>query len=268
MAKLKAVLSKDDFDHLEDGAKSLYTEQDDGSFVLDVEDKDFKSKLSEFRSNNIKLAKELELARSQLDQFKGVDPTKYAEMSKKLDELEDKNLLDAGKIDELVATRTERMRQTYDGQVKALQEKWESEKRRADDRESSLSRVLIDNEVTSAIGRVGTVVKGGLPDIVSRARTMWRLEDGKPVPYDSEGKVKYGESGDSPMTMDEWAKSLLEEAPHLFERSGGSGSGGSGEAGSRGGSGNSKAIYSSDRRAFSRNLEEIAKGKVRVIPNR
>lgn len=258
---LKALIKKDEFEKLSEVLQKEYTNVDGTEeYTLTVDDADYKKKLGEFRSNNINMKQELEKLEKLSKKYDGVDPDKYAEMQAKIQELEDKKMIDAGKIDELVEQRTERMRADFEGSRKALEAKAKEASDTSAALNERLSTVLIDKEVQSAVSSVGSVRKGAMEDILARARRTWVLQDGHPVPMEGE-TVKYGKDGKSPMSMQEWAEGLVDEAPYLFEGNSGSGSRGNDKGGDGKGD---KSIAGSDRSAFSKNLESIAKGETKV----
>src|SRR5689334_10642220 len=80
---------------------SLYFERD-GAWVLDAEGAVEKSKLDEFRTNNVALQKQLtELQR----QFEGVDPGKVTELLEAQRKLQEGELLKKGDVDAVVTNR-------------------------------------------------------------------------------------------------------------------------------------------------------------------
>lgn len=230
--KLKLSVTKEDFEKLGDAHKELYVLGGDGKYHLDAEDdSDSKKKLGEFRENNIKLMKEKEELEKK---FKDIDPEEVKEMKKRMQELDDKKMIDAGKIDELVAQKVERMRADFENQIKEMKKALDKKEGELVQTHNRLSEVLIDSEITKAVAAVGGVRKDAMQDIISRGKRIWKLEDGKPVPKEGD-KILYGKDGKEQMTFGEWAQVLVETAPFLFEPSGGGGAGGAGAgAGNRG----------------------------------
>lgn len=265
--KLKATLKS--LDSLPEDLHDLYTEVD-GEFVLNVEDGDFKKRLSEFRNNNIDMAKKLEAAQEQITQlaaavkqFEGLDPKLARDALDKMRANEDKKLLDEGKIEELIAQRTERMRQDHLTQVDALSKKLEAASGEAKTFKSRLYDHMIDSSLQTAVTGVAAVRPGAMRDILARGRSLWRLEDnGDLVPRNEKGDILYGKDGTRPMTMDEWSQGLLQEAPYLFEGSAGGGSRGNAGDGDRTGL---RMVKVGDQDSLNQNLEAIAAGKVQVV---
>ena len=187
---LKAFVES--LDDIPDNLRELYTKTDEG-FVLDLDDKDFKAKISEFRDNNIALRQQADDAQSQkaeLDKLKalakkydGLDPEKAREALNKLSELEEQNLLDAGKLDEVVASRTERMRQDYEGKLEALVSKNDELSGKLNKVSGLYSNSVIETGLQRAVADVAVVRPGAMTDIIARGRTVWSVdEDGNPVP--------------------------------------------------------------------------------------
>lgn len=196
-------------DDVPEAVRSLYTQQGD-KFVLEVEGAVAKERLDEFRNNNIQL-------QQQMEKFKNVDPAKYAELLEIDRKIQEKKLLEAGKVDELVELRVATMRETF-----------ETEKTRLvtdlNVAQSSLQVLLIDNVVKTNAIKLG-VLPEAIDDVVLRAKGLFTIENGQPVPK-QDGKVVYGKDGASPMSVSEWLTGLKTSAKHLFQGSTGSGAGG------------------------------------------
>ena len=269
--KLKATLNT--LEGLDDAFHGLYTKVGD-TYVLDVDDTDYKTKVDEFRNTNIDLRQQIEKAsgndeeleklRNIAKQFDGIDPEKARLAQEALQSIEDKKMIDAGRIDELVETRTEQRVQTLrsdlEGQITALTTDRDKYKTNSEASMGQLNARIIDGDLKTAITDVGKLRKGALGDALSRGKSVWALnEEGTPVAT-VDGEVVYGKDGKSPITMNEWAGQLAFDAPHLFEGNVGGGAGGNQDGGF------SKGVVSAnDQDALSNNLEAIAAGDVQVI---
>jgi len=221
---LKLVIEK--LEEVAEGLRDQYKVGGDGKFHLDMEeDAAAKKKLEEFRDNNIKLLKEKQELETKLKDLG--DPKEIAEMKKKIQSINDKQLIEAGKIDELVAQKVERMKADYESQIAALKTAGDQKQGELDKTVARLSEVLIDSEITKAVTAVGGVRKDAMQDIIARGKRVWRLEDGKPVPKEGD-RLLFGKDGKSVMTFEEWAVILAQSAPFLFESTGGGGSTGGG----------------------------------------
>lgn len=204
---LKHTVAK--LEDVPENVRTLYVAQGD-KFVLDVEGVVPKEKLEEFRTNNIELQK-------QIDKYKGVDPTKYNELMVIQRKLQEKELLEKGEVDKLVDLRVTTMKETLESANAVLT----TDLGKA---QSQLHVLLIDNVVKSAAIQQG-VIPEAVDDIVLRAKGVYVIENGVPVPK-VDGKVVYGKDGTSPMSVSEWLVSLKTTAKHLFMGSHGSGAGG------------------------------------------
>lgn len=221
MPKLKAVVTK--LDEVEEPLRSLYVEKN-GKFVLDADGVEDVTGLK----NALEAQKEAERkARREFDELKlkigDMDPDKARAALKRMQELEDKTLLDEGKVEELIATRTERMRTDHDNQVKGFNTKIQELETSNTTLNKTLSEVLIDNALRAAASNLG-VRATAMEDVILRGRQIWKLKDGKPTPFSGE-QVIFGKNPNEPMSMDEWLGEMHTKAPHWFEGSNGSGSG-------------------------------------------
>lgn len=193
-----------------EAVRGLY-KADGEEFVLDAEGVVPKERLDEFRDNNIALQK-------QLEKLKDVDPVKYRELMNLQREVEEGQLLKAGKIDEVVNSRVTAMK-------RSLEEERDGFRARAETSEAQLSVLLIDSAVRSEALKLGAVPTA-LDDVVLRARTVYKMKDGAAVPHNDKGEVVFGRDGKTPMPMTDWVVTLKKTAPHLFANSQGGGAGG------------------------------------------
>lgn len=188
--------------------RGLYTQGQDGAFYLAVDGAVGKDKLDEFRNNNIDLMK-------QLEAFKGVDPSKIHDLLETERKVAEKKLIDAGDIDGLVNSRVNTMRTEYEGKLSTLTKQYEVANRQ-------LETLLVDNEVRAWAAKVG-VAPTAVDDVLLRAKTVFRVEDGKPVAKDAQGNVIYGRDGVNTLSVGDWIGGLKDNAPHLFMQPTGSG---------------------------------------------
>jgi hypothetical protein len=160
---------------------------------------------------------------------------------------EEAQLIAAGKIDEVLDKRTERLRADVDKQIKAANERAE--------KAEAFSNKFRDRVLGDAI-RSAALKAGALPeasdDLILRAKGTFQLNDeGEAVAVDANGDVLFGKDGKTPLTPVEWAESLKETAPHLFPRAEGSGAGGH-KPGGGGGSLKRSEMSSSDKADYIR----------------
>lgn len=199
----------DNIETVPEAARGFYVKQGD-KYVLDAEGVVPKERLDEFRNNNIELQK-------QIDKYKGVDPVKYAELMEIQRKIQEKELIEAGKVDEVVELRVSTMRNSYESEKTTLSTELSTTKRQ-------LEVLLIDNVVKTAAIKLG-VIPEAIDDVILRAKGTFAIEEGTPVPK-SNGAVVYSKDGKTPMSVEEWLTSLKTTAKHLFLGSSGSGAGG------------------------------------------
>lgn len=257
---LKALLTKTEYEKLHESVKEHYKLEGD-SYLLDTDQTDFKSKLNEFRDNNVKLLKEQKDLLKQADKFKGVDLDKYNAAQAKLLELEDQQLIDEGKMDELLEVRTERMKADFQNKYTALETRNTELETSANDSKTKLHLKMVESKISSSVGNVGTVKKGAMIDILSRAGKVWKLDKELELVAMEDETIIIGPGGKDPLTPDEWSTQLLQDASHFFEGSGGSNSDGNDNNKGKDGS---AIIQAGDKLAYSKNIEDIASGKVKV----
>ena len=199
---------------------SLYTERD-GAWVLDVEGAVDKTKLDEFRSNNVALMKE----RDELKQrFEGIDPEDVRKLTEEKRRLEEAQQLKTGEVEKVV-----------EGRIKAIKADLEKEISTVTSERDALNARLVAIQIDQGV--ITAATKRGLrptaiPDITARARTIFKLVNGVPNAFEADGKsVRYGKDGLTPMTLEEWVDVQVSEAPHLFESNAGGGAAGNGSGG-------------------------------------
>lgn len=247
-----------DINSVSESVREFYTKTDDG-YVLDVDNGGYQQKLGEFRNNNIQWKKDKEQLQEQLKKYSGIDPEKHAEMQKTLETLEEKGLLESGKIDELVEKRANKFRQEYEDQIGKLTTAQEAAENQARTYKTQLDDLAVGNLIAKAVSDVGRVQQGALTDILARAKTVWRVnENGVPVAMDGD-TVLYGKDGKQPLTAEEWAQELRQTASYLFEGNSGGGASGSGSNPPR----NVQKI-SREEFATGKYIDAVAKGEVEV----
>lgn len=191
--------------------------------AVDQEVTGLKTKNQELLGQNKTLKGDLDSFKSQFD---GLDIEAVKNIVSKAGQDEETRLIAEGKMDEVVARRTERLRGDFEKQVQA-------EKDRADKAESFANRFkdkVLSDSIREAAAKAGALPEAA-EDIILRARNTFRLnEEGIPLALDVDGQVIYGKDGKTPLTPSEWAESMRETAPHLWPRPQGAG-----QTGDRGG---------------------------------
>lgn len=178
----------------------LYEKTEDGKFRLNVEGAVPREKLDEFRNKNIDLMKTVE-------KFNGVDVVKYQHLLGIEKKLTDKELVEAGKVDEVVQARIKTMQTEHSTTVDTLNNQLSVANRQ-------LESLLVDSAVRVKALEFG-VTPTAVDDVMLRAKTVFKIIDGVATPQ-QDGKTIYGKDGINPMSVDEWISGLAKTAPHLF----------------------------------------------------
>ena len=215
---------------------ALYVERE-GAFFLDAEGVTDKTKADEMRNHNIELRKQIEERDAR---FAGIDPEEHRRL---LDEKRKLELEAQGhkpeEIDKLVTERLKGLKSDWDKQQAAV----------ANERDALLGRlsaIQIDQGIITVATKRG-LRPTAIPDITSRARTVFKLVNGAPQAFESDGKtLRYGKDGFTPMTLEEWVDAQVSDAPHLFESNAGGGAAGNGAGGAAGSQRSVKNPYRKD----------------------
>jgi len=236
---LKSKLTKDEHAKLPDALKEHYVERD-GAFVLDADGLEDAGSL---RSALEKERKERAAAQRQhrelLDKIGDMDPEQARAAVKKLHELEEKGLLDAGKVEEVIKARTDAMQKDHANQIAGFKKQVEERDAQISTLTKSFTDLTIKSDLTPLF-----LKKGGRPealeDAIARMTMLgvdgvrWAMKDGAIVALAGD-QIKYGKDPQKPMSFDEGLELLASKAPHLFQPSSGAGAGGGSGAGGAGG---------------------------------
>lgn len=208
-------------DGLDKTVASEYREEN-GKYFLDVEGVVPKARHDEFRNNNIELNNKLTDLQKQ---FEGVDPKKHQElMQLEADYKSGKLKGDDVDVEKLVSERASTIAAQFEGEITGLKDTLSTTQKQ-------LEVLLVDSEVNRAAVQSG-VLPSAATDVVLRAKSAFKVENGKAVPY-KDGNPVYSRDGVTPMSVSDWIIDLKKSAPHLFEGNKGGGSSGNGSNGTR-----------------------------------
>jgi len=164
------------------------------------------------------IGKEKEL-KATLAQFEGIDPEAVRTILKRFVDDEEAGLIKQGKLDEVLNKRTERMAADWDKKVKAESARADKLKAKAD----KLAERAMAESIIKASQKAGALPEA-TEDIVLRAKGAgWTIDDDGNVVAMNGDTIVFGKDGKTPLTPEEWAASLRENAPHLWPRAQGSG---------------------------------------------
>lgn len=198
----------------------LYVERD-GAWMLDVDGVVDKAKHDEFRASNVALKKELE---EQKKRFEGIDPEEVRKLAEEKRQLEETQQLKLGEVEKVLENRLKTARADWEKQLGSVTGE-------RDAYLAKLSAIQIDQGVITVATRKG-LRPTAIPDITARARSVFRLVNGAPSAFETDGKtVRVGKDGITPMTLEEWVDAQVSDAPHLFESNAGGGAAGDASGG-------------------------------------
>lgn len=243
-------LTVDDISTVPEAQRSFYVEKD-GKHHLDVTGIEDTSGLKSALQKEREAAKEARQRQKELEQrYEGIDPDKVKAMMAKFETDDEAKLIAAGKLDEVVAKRTEKLRVELQKQVDAAR----NETKAAIERSGKFSQRVLDNHIRAAATKAGLHAHA-VEDALFRARNMFSLDDaGEAVQLDSEGRPVLGKDGKTPFTPVEWLESMKETAPHWFPASGSGG-------GAGGGSRDAGGVKTINREKFNQ-LNPVEKAKI------
>jgi hypothetical protein len=184
--------------------KHLYTEQD-GSWLLNVEGAVEKSKVDEFRTNNIALMQERD---ALLERYAGIDPDEVRQLAAEKQRLEEAQQIRDGEVEKVIESRTKSMLAEFNKRAATLA----SER---DSLHSRLSAIQIDQAVIELATKRG-LEPTAIPDITARAHATFKLVGGAAQPFESDGRTVLSGRDGAPMSIAEWLDVQAGEAPHLF----------------------------------------------------
>ena len=235
---------KQTYDNVADipeGMEALYSQTDSGAYqIKEIEGMVGKGKVDEFRENNINLRKQMEGFESQNmdsenrltdmqsqmkameEKYSDIDLDQWAEQQAETKRMAEKEMIEKGDVDSLINGRVDEvlaakakeiatMKSSYEEQLLSMQKDLASY-------DSQLNTMLVDNELTKVAGQHG-IRASATEDLVSRGRTVFRVEDGQATAFNNEGRQMYLEDAVTPLSIDGWVEGLTKSAPHLFESS-------------------------------------------------
>jgi hypothetical protein len=216
-------LEFDSLEGLPDPLKSVLVERD-GKYVLEGETPDeVKNLRAAHEGEKAKTKKLTEDLKKQAEQYKDLDPEKARDALKRLEDLEDQKLLDAGKMDELFEKRLTAAREAWEREKQSLvrdRDKWQGEHSTL---KSKYEREAIDGAMRTAMAPL--VKPEHHDDVANRLRPFWQFaEDGQMVPMRN-GEMLWGKNPTQPISMSEQVEALIKDVPVFGLPSSGGGAG-------------------------------------------
>lgn len=166
-----------------------------------------------------------------LKQWEGLDPTQIRGLLDKISGDDELKLIAEGKYEDVIKKRTEKIEVGYKTKLTAAEQQVADLSGKLSASNERIRDLLIDSKVVSSFF-AESGLESASPDVVARARSVFKVEDGEVVARNSDGEIITGKDG--AMTIKEWIGKLKQDAPHLFPGSVGSGA--------SGGKGNNRSV--------------------------
>lgn len=205
-----------------DALKTYYAEKD-SKWVLQCDGAVAKSTVDEFRNTNIALTKERD---GLLLKFKDVDPSDYASLRARAEELDEGKLIKKEGLEAAVTARVAKMKEQMEAQIGDLTSKLGTAT-------VEMGKLKIDQALV-ARGTAAGLRPEAITDFVSRGRSVFSLDaEGNVIALEGDGKTKrFGATG-TMLSIDEFVGDSVKDKTfsHLFAPSQGGGAAGGGRPG-------------------------------------
>ena len=238
------------------------------SYVLDLDDDDNEDdgndRLKEFRKTNIALKKELT---EMKERYASIDPEKYAAAQEALEHVrnaEERELLRAGKYDEVISRRVEATRTQYETQVAKLKTDFEAAQKNNAVFRTELKQSKIEAGIRRAADELKVkILPTAAIDVYRRGYDVFDLDESgrRTVALDDEGQPRMNKDRKG-YTERDFILDLIETAPHCVESA--QGTDVNGNPRRRTGGFASLDVDRNDPKAFGSRIDDIASGKVDV----
>ena len=163
---MKFKINKDEHEKLSDDFKALYVADGD-NFIMQVEGAVDKTKLDEFRASNVDLLK-------QAKANEGIDMEKYTSMLETERKIRDKELIDKGDIETLIAERLANQKSDFEGKLLAATNM-------AGDATSKYHTLVSKTEIEGAAFKAfgATKIRPDAHDaLMAQIKSTFKVEDG------------------------------------------------------------------------------------------
>ena len=185
----------DNIEEVEENFRPLYQEQN-GKFVLpEIEGLVPKSKVDEFRNNNIQLLKERDTLQENLNKYSDLDVEAAREAMKLKEDMENKKLMDEGQFEELLNKQIERNKAQFEKQFKAVEERAKIQEQLASEKHNKYSGLKVDMEVRKVLDKRPELTTAARMLISDRVVNRFSLDENDNVTYVYEQSPKYNAEG-------------------------------------------------------------------------
>lgn len=157
------------------------------------------AKIKEFRDTNIALKQKIESLEATI-----------TKISQGLEADQEKALLSAGKIDELVALRAEKMKADYEAKIAELSTK-------STNFRAQLENSKVDAEISRLAAEKG-VRPEAIKDALAHGKQLFKMSDDGKVVAMKDGNVLFNKKNEE-FTISDWLSEQQAQSPHWFQES-------------------------------------------------
>lgn len=212
-----------------EGNGDAFTQDDINSAVAAAVAKERDELNAKLGGKNKELLADLKKLKEQNAKYSGIDPDKFKSMMNAFENDQDLKDIADGKVNDVINRRVERERADFSSQLDGVAKERDELRDSYSAAQNKITDLMINNSVVSEFVKQKGV-ESAIPDVVLRAKTLFKVEGDEVIARDSSGEIITGSKG--PLTIDEWITGLKESAKHLFPSSSGAGGAGGGSDGS------------------------------------
>lgn len=224
-------------DNLDEPIAALYTKDEtSGKYFLNVEGAVHKSKVSEYRDNNIKLLKERDelkakmVDKSEIDKIQEQFEAEKAQLASELEKLkaskeelkDDKSKDNSEELKQLNKSikQLEAIKKAQESELTSVKTELSKQideiKQQFESKSRAYNTVLLNSAVNEAAVAAG-VDPNALAAVKALATTTFKIEGDSIVAYDpNDGSPLFSKDGSTNLSVKEWAANLKETMPQLF----------------------------------------------------
>ena len=220
----------------------LYLDDEDNNKEVELDAADLHFGVIRNSADARKKREALEALQATHKQFEGLDADAARRALDLVKNIDDKKLVDAGKVDEIKLAATKAMQEKLDSTTKQFTTELAEERKKSEGLKGALDNEIIGGGFARS-KFIGDKVAIPRSFVESKFRGRFKLENGKPIAMDEHGQPIYGKADPSnPAPFDEALEIMISRDPDRDSILKGNQSSGSGAGHGSGGSGNGKTI--------------------------
>jgi len=164
------------------------------------------------KSKNGELIAAQKQLKEALSHFDGIDPNAMKAMMKNFSDSEEAAMLAAGKLDEVVSKRVDRMKADFDKQLKAREDALTQAQAKA----QKLAAGKVSGALTQAASKTGALPNALEVIALIAEKQGWTINDDGDVVAVRDGEIVLGKDGKTPLGPQEWVESLRDAPQYEY----------------------------------------------------